>query len=121
MLFRIKLNKQRDQQVQCLYVFSSRQAERGEEGDADTTIHQININDQSPQEKKEGPGEPDSSWSPPKVLETQKEEEKEADNDEVKPQLSSSVTIDMADMVHSSLELSTIAGTSGACRVVLVS
>lgn len=103
----------------CLHVFSSRQAERGEEGDVETTIHQINVNNQSPQEKKEGPGESDSTWSPPKAPETTKDEEKEADEDEVKPQLSSSVTIDMAD-IHSSLELSTIAGTFGVCRVVWV-
>lgn len=96
---------------------SSRQAKTGEEGSVDTPTDQININDQSPHEKKEGPGESESSSSPPKVPETKKDEEKEAEKDEVKPQLSSSVTIDMAD-VHSSLELSTIAGMSVVCRVV---
>lgn len=98
-------------------IFSCRQGEGGEEGDADPAIHQIPDSDQCPQEKKEAPGESDSSCFPPKVPETKKDERKEeADEEEVKPQLSSSVTIDMAD-VHSSLELSTIAGTSGICGV----
>lgn len=99
-------------------MFSSfRQDERDEDGSVDTTTDQININDQSPHEKKDGPGESESSWSSPKVQETKKDEEKEADKDEVEPQLSSSVTIDMGD-VHSSMELSTIAGMSEPRRVV---
>lgn len=107
----------RDEEVKCVNVLPSRQAERGEEGDVSTTIHQPNIDEQSPEGKKEGPGESDSSSSPPKVPEPIEDEGKEADDDEIKPQLSSSVTIDMAD-VHSSLELSTIAGVSGVCGAV---
>lgn len=117
---KVKKKPRQIAQVKCLcYFFSCRQSERGEEGDADSTIHQIPNSDQSPQEKKEAPGESDCSWSPPEVPETKKDEGKEADEDKVKPQLSSSVTIDMAD-VHSSLELSTIAGASGICGVCWV-
>lgn len=95
-----------------------RKGETGEESNTDTTVHQVHNTDQSPQENNEAPGESDSS--PPDVLETKKDEGKERDEDKLKPQLSSSVTIDMAD-VHSSLELSTIAGASGMFWVVAFS
>lgn len=90
----------------CLFF---RQGERSEGGDADPTNQQIHTSDQSPQ-AKEPPCEL-SELSPPAIPEGKKEEN-EMEQDQVKPQLSSSVIIDMPN-VHSSLELSTITGTAG--------
>lgn len=91
----------------CLFF---RQGERSEGGDADPTTQQIHTGDQSPQAKEEPPRE--SSESSPPANPEGKKEENEMEQDQVKPQLSSSVIIDMPN-VHSSLELSTITGTAG--------
>lgn len=91
----------------CLFF---RHGERSEGGDADPTNQQIHTGDQSPQAKEEPPCESLES-SPPAIPEGKKEEN-EMEQDQVKPQLSSSVIIDMPN-VHSSLELSTITGTAG--------
>lgn len=91
----------------CLFF---RQCERSEGGDADPTDQQIHIGDESLQAKKEPPHE--SLESSPPANPDGKKEENEMEQDQVKPQLSSSVIIDMRN-VHSSLELSTITGMAG--------
>lgn len=88
------------------------QANKSEGADDGAPKDQNHTSDQSPPTQEEPPEQVD----PPEASEPH-EDEGEAEQEGVKCPLSSSVIVDMPS-VHSSLELSTIAGTTSPTHVI---
>lgn len=92
--------------MSCFLSRFFRHSDRSEAGDTEQADNQSHISDHSHQLQEEPPQQSDT---PPPAVPGNHNEEHKTEPDQDRPELSSSVIIDMSN-VQSSMELSTIAG-----------